>query len=113
MVKVHSQYAEKGFEILAFPCNQFGYQEPKTDAEIKKFAVEKYSAQFMLMSKIKVNGPQQHPVYTFLKAQPGCDGAIGWNFRTKFLVSKDGSTVKRFEKKTADLAAEIEKLVSV
>mmetsp|Transcript_9760 Transcript_9760/g.22625 ORF Transcript_9760/g.22625 Transcript_9760/m.22625 type:complete len:113 (+) Transcript_9760:207-545(+) len=109
MVQMHNKYSEQGFEILAFPCNQFGYQEPKGEAEIKKF-VEKYGVKFMMMSKISVNGPERHPVYQYLTAQPGCEGNMMWNFRSKFLVSKDGQTVTRFEKKTLELEAEIQNL---
>mmetsp|Transcript_13907 Transcript_13907/g.28735 ORF Transcript_13907/g.28735 Transcript_13907/m.28735 type:complete len:113 (+) Transcript_13907:139-477(+) len=111
MVSVYNKYSEQGFEILAFPCNQFGAQEPKSEAEIKKF-VDQYGVKFTMMSKICVNGPETHPVYTYLKAQPGCDGKIGWNFMSKFLVSKDGNTAKRFQKKTMELVDEITQLIS-
>ncbi len=84
--------------MLGFPCNQFGNQEPGTDAEIKEFATSKYQADFPLFHKINVNGDEAVPLYKMLKeAQPG-DGdsaEITWNFE-KFLVDKSGEVVARF-----------------
>lgn len=85
--------------MLAFPCNQFGAQEPGTDAEILEFATSKYDANFPMFSKIDVNGDGACDLYQFLKAgNPGGDGNedIGWNF-TKFLVGKDGQVIERFD----------------
>ena len=80
--------------VLGFPCNQFGAQEPGTDAEILEFATSKYDANFQLFSKIEVNGPGACELYELLKAaQPG---DIAWNF-TKFLVDGDGKVVARYE----------------
>mmetsp|Transcript_67329 Transcript_67329/g.140273 ORF Transcript_67329/g.140273 Transcript_67329/m.140273 type:complete len:113 (+) Transcript_67329:227-565(+) len=110
MATIHQKYSERGFDILAFPCNQFGGQEPAKEPEIKEF-VKKYNVLFTMMSKIHVNGDNTHPVYTFLKAQPGCEGNCMWNFRSKFLVSKDGKTVKRYQKSAADLGPEIEEFL--
>jgi glutathione peroxidase len=85
-------------QVLGFPCNQFGAQEPGTDAEILEFATSKYDADFPLFSKIEVNGDGACDLYRFLKAaQPG-DGEsadITWNFE-KFLVDRDGNVVRRF-----------------
>lgn len=96
--ELHTQYAEsKGLRILAFPCNQFGGQEPGTDAEVKEFATGKYNAQFDLFSKINVNGDNAHPLWKWLKTkQTGLlVNAIKWNF-SKFIVDKEGKAVARF-----------------
>jgi len=106
MVELHNKYSEQGFEILAFPCNQFGYQEKGCEVDIKEFAKKK-GAKFTMMSKIDVNGGEEHPVYSFLKNQPGCSGNIMWNFRTKFLVAKNGAVSRHDGVNTADLEPEI------
>ena len=89
--------------MLGFPCNQFGDQEPGTDAEIREFASSNFGVTFPMFSKIEVNGAGEAPLYTLLKAaQPG-DGDspdIAWNF-TKFLVDGDGNVVARFEPMTS------------
>jgi glutathione peroxidase len=85
--------------VLAFPCNQFGAQEPGTDAEILEFATSKYGADFPMFSKIEVNGDGACGLYAFLKsAQPDAEGKedIAWNF-TKFLVDRGGNVVKRYD----------------
>jgi glutathione peroxidase len=84
--------------VLAFPCNQFGAQEPGTEAEILEFATSTYGVRFPMFSKIEVNGAGACDLYKFLKAQaPGEDGNedIPWNF-TKFLVGRDGAVIKRY-----------------
>lgn len=104
--ELHTKYAESaGLRILAFPCNQFGSQEPGTNAEIKEFATSKYGVQFDLFSKINVNGNDAHPLYNFLKnKQSGfLVNAIKWNF-TKFLINKDGVPVKRYAPNTEPLS---------
>jgi len=85
-----------GLRIIGFPCNQFGGQEPGTEAEIKDF-VKQFNVTFDLSSKVKVNGSDAHPLWKYLKAQKGGSmiDAIKWNF-TKFLVDKDGQPVERF-----------------
>jgi len=96
--KIYRKYQEKGFLVLAFPCNQFGAQEPGTEEEIKQFCETNYQVSFPLFGKINVNGSQAHPLFEYLKkANPGILGteAIKWNF-TKFLVDKTGKVVKRF-----------------
>ncbi len=95
---LYRKYHEKGFEVLGFPCDQFGHQEPGNEAEIKNFCSLTYGVSFPMFAKIKVNGPDTHPLYAYLKESlPGVLGieAIKWNF-TKFLVDKDGVPLKRF-----------------
>ena len=76
---LHNKYHEQGLEIVAFPCNQFLHQEPGTNEEIEDFARNKKKAEFMLMSKINVNGPETHPVYRWLKFSSDKE-TIDWNF---------------------------------
>jgi len=100
-----------GLRILGFPCNQFGGQEPGTNEEIKEFAKTKFGVTFDMFSKIKVNGAEEHPLYTYLKAaQPGMlVNAIKWNF-TKFVINKEGVAVARFGP-TDDPIPKVEKKV--
>ena len=96
--KLYKKYQNKDFEILGFPCNQFAFQEPGNNKDIKKFCDSKYGITFKIFNKINVNGSKEDPFYTFLKeARPGVGGTkpIKWNF-TKFLISKDGEVVNRF-----------------
>ncbi|BEV00352.1 glutathione peroxidase [Novosphingobium olei] len=96
--KLWKSYGDKGFEVLAFPCNQFGGQEPGTAEEIDSFCKVNFGVSFPLMAKIEVNGPNADPLYDWLKAEaPGVLGtkAIKWNF-TKFLIGRDGKVVKRY-----------------
>jgi len=95
--EIYSAHQSEGLRILAFPCNQFGSQEPKSEAEIKTFATEKYNVTFDMFSKINVNGSQAHPLFDYLKnKQSGfMMNAIKWNF-SKFLVDKNGVAVARF-----------------
>jgi glutathione peroxidase len=94
--ELHKKYAARGFQILAFPANEFGAQEPGGDAQIKEFCRTKYSIGFDLFSKIVVKGPGIHPLYEFLTSRSGFPGEIGWNF-AKFVVGKDGRVAARFE----------------
>lgn len=99
---------------MGFPCNQFGAQEPGTDAEILEFATSKYDANFQLFSKIEVNGDGACELYKILKAaQPNADGSadITWNF-TKFLVNSDGQVLQRYDPKTtpADIETDLASL---
>ncbi|HEX2974048.1 MAG TPA: glutathione peroxidase [Tepidisphaeraceae bacterium] len=99
--KVYEKYKDQGLAILAFPANEFGQQEPGTNAEIKEFCASRYQVTFDLFSKLIVKGEGQHPLYQFLtsrESNPDFGGAIKWNF-TKFLVSRDGKVVARFEPK--------------
>jgi len=109
---LYRKYSSKGFEILAFPCDQFANQEPGTDEEIKSFCELNYGVSFPLFKKIEVNGENAHPLYVFLKQQaPGfLNEAIKWNF-TKFLVDREGKVVDRFAPATkpVKLTEDIEK----
>ena len=100
---LHDQYADQGFEVLGFPCNQFMGQEPGTAEEIREFCDTTYSVTFPLFEKIDVNGAQRHPVYEVLTATRDAEGEAGdvkWNFE-KFLVSPDGEVVGRFRPQVA------------
>ncbi|KAG5501837.1 hypothetical protein JKF63_04107 [Porcisia hertigi] len=95
---LYNKYKDRGFTVLAFPCNQFGGQEPGTEAEVKEFACTRFKAEFPIMEKVKVNGENEHPLYKYLKGT--CKGILGttavkWNF-TSFLVDQDGRAVHRF-----------------
>ncbi|MGK7908091.1 MAG: glutathione peroxidase [Synechococcus sp.] len=95
---LYRKYHEQGFDVLGFPCNQFGSQEPGTEAEIKEFCSLNYDVTFPMFSKVDVNGGNADPLFKYLKSeQKGFLGteAIKWNF-TKFLVDKSGKVVKRF-----------------
>lgn len=109
------KYRAHGFAVLAFPCNQFGGQEPGSDAEIADFCRTRYDVTFPLFAKIAVNGEQAHPLFQYLKsAVPGLLGteAIKWNF-TKFLIDRQGRVVSRHAPSTspAALTQEIEALL--
>jgi glutathione peroxidase len=107
--KLYESYKAQGFVILGFPANNFGEQEPGTDAEIQTFCKSKYSVTFPMFSKISVAGADQAPLYRFLTdtaAQPKTGGAIQWNF-TKFLVDRDGKIIQRFEPDVEPLSREI------
>ncbi|MDE2039025.1 MAG: glutathione peroxidase [Elusimicrobia bacterium] len=94
------RYRARGLSILAFPCNDFGSQEPGSDAQIREFCRSRYSIGFDLFSKISVRGPAIHPLYRFLTAESGFDGEIGWNFE-KFLVDREGRVIARFASEDA------------
>ena len=114
--ELYNEYNSQGLEILAFPCNQFGAQEPGNNDEIKFFCTEKYNVTFPIFNKIDVNGPNEDPLYTFLKSSKrGFLGykPIEWNF-AKFLINGNGDVIKRYlpstkpnkiEKKIAKLLA--------
>lgn len=111
--EIYKNYKDKGLEILAFPCNQFGEQEPGNAEEIKNFCSLTYDVTFPLFAKIDVNGSKEEPLFHFLKdSLPGILGtkAVKWNF-TKFLVDKNGKPVARFapNDKPKDLVGDIEK----
>lgn len=112
--ELHRRYAERGFEVLGFPCNQFGAQEPGDAAEIANFCSLTYDVTFPLMAKIDVNGPNADPIFKHLKdEQTGLLGSgIKWNF-TKFLVDRNGKVVSRHAPTTKpeQLRKEIEELL--
>jgi len=115
---LYREYKDRGVTVLGFPCNQFGAQEPGTEAEIAQFCELNYGVTFPIFAKIDVNGPNAHPLYKFLKSEKsGLLGAIGldgikWNF-TKFLVDRNGQVVERIAPTTApaDLKPAIDKLL--
>ena len=95
---LYKRHRHKGFTVLGFPCDQFGHQEPGSEAEIQSFCSLTYDVTFPLFAKIEVNGNGAHPLYKHLKkAQPGLLGseALKWNF-TKFLVNREGQVLKRY-----------------
>ena len=136
--KLNQEYKDKGLVVIGFPCNQFAGQDPGTDGEISEFCQVNYGVTFQIMKKIDVNGPEAHPIFTYLKSQAGFAGFnpahpiakvldqmlskadpdyaknpdIKWNF-TKFLISKDGTKVQRFEPTATpeEMAACIEALL--
>ncbi|CAM4116923.1 glutathione peroxidase [Bacillus wiedmannii] len=113
--EVYDKYKDQGLEVLGFPCNQFGGQEPGTEADITSFCELNYGVNFPMFAKVDVKGDKAHPLYTYMTEQaPGLLGmkAVKWNF-TKFLIGKDGKVVGRFapQTKPVDLEVEIEKVL--
>jgi len=104
---LYQKYKDRGLVVLGFPCNQFGGQEPGTDAEIKQFCSSKYAVTFPMFDKLEVNGANRHPLYVMLagKESPFA-GDIGWNF-TKFLIGRDGKILKRFESRVKPDSPEV------
>lgn len=103
---MYEHYHDKGFEILAFPANNFGQQEPGTNAEIKGFCLTKYSVSFPLFSKISVKGSDKHPLYQYLTEQSPFPGEVEWNFQ-KYLIDRSGTVVGRFHHRAKPLAPEV------
>jgi len=95
--KLYREYRGRGFEVLGFPCNQFGGQDPGTNEEILEFCRLNYGVSFPMFAKIEVNGRNAHPLFRWLKSRTGLPGfnAIKWNF-TKFLIDREGRVVKRY-----------------
>tara|TARA_B100001245_G_C22692529_1_gene337867 strand:- start:14 stop:493 length:480 start_codon:yes stop_codon:yes gene_type:complete len=113
--ELFQQYREQGFEVLAFPCNQFGGQEPGNASEIAEFCKVNFGLTFPLMEKVDVNGDDASPLFDWMKAEkPGLMGskAIKWNF-TKFLIDREGNVVKRYAPTDTpkSIAKDIEKLL--
>ena len=113
---LYKQFESQGLEVLGFPCDQFGHQEPGTDAEIQEFCNLNFNINFPLFKKIEVNGLNAAPLYQYLKKEaPGVMGSqmVKWNF-TKFLVNKEGKVTKRHASTTkpADIIRDIEKLLA-
>jgi len=107
--KLHAELAPKGFAVLGFPCNQFGGQEPGSNADVKKFCTTSYGVTFPLFSKIEVNGQGRAPLYSWLTSQatrPDGPGDIKWNF-AKFVVDRAGAVVARFDPSTTPTAPEV------
>jgi glutathione peroxidase len=110
---IYEKYKEKGFEILAFPANEFGAQEPGTNEEIKEFCSSKYKVSFPLFSKIVVKGKGIDPLYDYLTSKetnPKFAGAIGWNF-AKFLVNRKGEVIARFKPTEKPSSKDVEKAI--
>ena len=113
--ELQAQFKDRGFEVLAFPCNQFGAQEPGSEEEIVEFCTTRFSATFPIFAKIDVNGADAHPLYSWLKSE--AKGVLGterikWNF-TKFLVNQQGEVVKRYAPSTKPeaIASDIDALL--
>jgi glutathione peroxidase len=107
--QLHERYADRGFAVAAFPCNQFGGQEPGDSREIQEFCTTAYGVTFPLFEKIDVRGPHKHPLYAELTRTPdrgGKAGPVRWNFE-KFLVSSPGDVLARFRSDTTPDAAEL------
>jgi glutathione peroxidase len=99
--ELHDSYADQGFTVLGFPCNQFGDQEPGDEAEIGAFCERNYGVTFPMFAKVDVNGDEAHPLFEWLKDEKSglLGGKIKWNF-TKFLVGRDGQVLERFSPTT-------------
>nr|O23814.1 RecName: Full=Probable phospholipid hydroperoxide glutathione peroxidase; Short=PHGPx [Spinacia oleracea]BAA22194.1 phopholipid hydroperoxide glutathione peroxidase-like protein [Spinacia oleracea] len=116
MTELYEKYRELGLEILAFPCNQFGNQEPGSNEEVLEFACTRFKAEYPIFDKVDVNGSNAAPIYKFLKSSKG--GLFGdglkWNF-TKFLVDKDGNVVDRYAPTTSPKSIEkdVKKLLGI
>lgn len=94
--EMYDRYRDRGFEVLAFPANDFGQQEPGTNEEIKGFCYTKYSISFPLFSKISVTGTSQHPLYQYLTTQSPFPGRVTWNFQ-KYLVDRSGQVIGKYD----------------
>lgn len=107
--ELHERYGERGLAVLAFPCNQFGGQEPGTNEDIKEFCTLTFNVAFPLFDKIDVNGDGRHPLFAALTEAEDADGKSGdviWNFE-KFLVSPDGEVVRRFRTQVVPTCDEV------
>jgi glutathione peroxidase len=110
---LYKRFRERGFEILGFPSNDFGRQEPGTDAEIKSFGSDTYGVSFPLFARISVKGKEIHPLFAFLtgkETNPGFAGKITWNFN-KFLLDRSGKIVNRFDSKDDPMGDKIPRSV--
>lgn len=103
---MYERYKSQGFEVLAFPANNFGQQEPGTNKEIKNFCYTKYSLTFPLFSKISVKGADKHPLYRYLTEQSPFPGEVEWNFQ-KYLVNRTGNVIARYHHRTKPLSDEV------
>lgn len=113
--ELNQKYKEQGLVVIGFPCNQFAHQDPGSDSEIESFCQINYGVTFQIMQKIDVNGENAHPIFKYLKGhvtgEP--ETRIRWNF-TKFLISRSGDTIKRYDSKVTPeaLVAEIENMLA-
>jgi glutathione peroxidase len=108
--ELYRTYKARGFTVLAFPANNFGAQEPGSNAEIKRFCELKYRTTFPLFGKVSVKGQDIHPLFQHLTQQPGLEGDIKWNF-SKFLIDPSGKLVARFDSKVEPMAPELRQRV--
>ncbi len=108
LVALHERFKDRGLLILGFPANNFGQQEPGTNAEVAEFCDSRYGVAFPMFAKISVKGPDQHPLFTYLTSTPNPDftGDIEWNFE-KALIGKDGQLLRRFRSKALPDGPEI------
>lgn len=107
--ELHEKYAARGLKVLGFPSNDFGAQEPGTEAQIQSFCTTNYGVKFDMFSKVKVLGENAHPLYAWLQGEtsnPKFAGPVKWNF-TKFLVDKDGHVIARFLHKVEPTSGEV------
>jgi len=104
------QYGPKGLEVVGFPCNQFGKQEPGSADDIREFCTQNYGVTFDMFSKIDVNGDEAAPLYKYLTSHAEDSGPVKWNFE-KFLISKDGKILARFRTKVKPDDAEVTKAI--
>jgi glutathione peroxidase len=107
---IHEKYKDQGLVVVGIPCNQFGGQEPGSEADIKKFCSTNYKVTFPMMSKVEVNGDKEDPLYAFLKSHSKETGKIGWNFE-KFVVSGDGKVAGRISPRVKPDAEEVVSLI--
>jgi glutathione peroxidase len=103
---MYDSYRDQGLEVLAFPANNFGRQEPGTDSEIRAFCYTKYSLTFPLFSKISVKGEDKHPLYQYLTEASPFPGEVEWNFQ-KYLIDRSGKVVARYHHRTKPLSDEV------
>jgi glutathione peroxidase len=108
MEQLYQKYRDRGFEVLAFPANDFMGQEPGTNAEIRAFCTANFKTTFPLFEKISVKGDGIHPLYRYLTTLPGLSGDVTWNFN-KFLVGPDGKVVARFGSRVDPMSEELTK----
>ncbi|WP_462418965.1 glutathione peroxidase [Kytococcus sp. Marseille-QA3725] len=111
--ELHREHADDDFEVLGFPCNQFGAQEPGSEEQIADFCQKNYGVTFPMFAKVDVNGEDAHPLFAWLREQSGGED-IEWNF-TKFLVDGEGNLVKRYSPKTipAEMGGDITRLLEI
>ena len=111
--ELYQTFNKDGFEIIAFPCNQFGNQEPNSNEQIKNFCEKKYKTTFQIADKIKVNGSDQHDIYKFFKILPDkkLNKSINWNF-TKFLIDKNGNVIARYGSMKSPTSKDIKSLIA-
>jgi glutathione peroxidase len=110
---LYQKYKDQGLVVLGFPCNQFGGQEPGTDAEIKQFCSSKYDVTFPMFDKLEVNGDHRHPLYVMLAGKDSpFPGNIGWNF-TKFVIGRDGKILNRFSSPVKPDSTEVRAAITV